>query len=163
MKKQVIDKVIAVLFALYLVVLIYILFLYGGRMGNPFELELFSKQHFRMVNCIPFATISTFIKRAYENTINIDIVVRNLAANILMFIPMGMALPVLFEKTFDKFWKFLLFVTALVLIIEIIQFVTFLGSADIDDLILNVLGGSVGYGIVKLKFVQRLLKRTPQE
>lgn len=159
MKKSVIDRGIAVLFALYIVVLFYILFLYGGRAGNQFGLEVFSEKHFKMVNCIPFATIFSFIKRAYESSINIDIVVRNIAANILMFLPMGMALPVLFEKKFDKCWKLLLFVTALVLAIEIIQFVTFLGSADIDDLILNVLGAAVGYGIVQLKFVRRLLKR----
>lgn len=52
-----------------------------------------------------------------------------------------------------------MFVTALVLVIEIIQFITFLGSADIDDLILNVLGAAIGYGIVRLKVVRRLLKR----
>lgn len=101
MKKRVIDKVIAILFALYLVLLIYILFFYSGRAGNQFGLEVFSKEHFRMVNYIPFATIFSFIKRVYENSINIDIVIRNMSANLLIFLPMGMVMPVLFEKKFN--------------------------------------------------------------
>lgn len=87
-----------------------------------------------------------------------NIVVRNMAANLLMFVPMGMALPVLFEEKFNKLWKMMIFMIALVSIIEVIQFITFSGSADIDDLILNTVSAVVGYGIVQLKFVRRILK-----
>lgn len=158
MKKETIKKGISILFLLYIAVLFYILFLYGARNGNQFGLELFSKEHFNMVNYIPFATILSFLERANESSINIDIVVRNMAANLLMFIPMGMALPVLFEKKFNKLWKILLFGIILVLIIEVIQFITFFGSADIDDLILNVVSIVIGYGIVQFNFVRELLK-----
>lgn len=158
MKKEMIHKAISVLFALYVAVLFFILFLYGGRTGNQFGLEVFSKEHLDMMNYIPFATLFSFFERANKGSINMDIVVRNLLANLLMFIPMGMALPVLFEKKFDKCWKLVIFVTVLVLMIEIMQFITFFGSADIDDLILNVFGAIVGYGIVQIKFVRRLLK-----
>lgn len=158
MKKEMIKKTITVLFVIYIAMLFFILFLYGGRGGNQFGLEVFSKEHFDMVNYIPFATIFSFLERVNENSINIDIVVRNIAANLMMFIPMGMALPVLFEKKFDKCWKVLLFVAILVLVIETIQFVTFSGLVDIDDLILNVLGAIIGYGIVHLKIVRSILK-----
>ena len=87
-----------------------------------------------------------------------DIVVRNMAANLLMFIPMGMALPVLFEKKFNKLWKMMAFMLVLVSMIEVIQFITFYGSADIDDLILNVVSAAIGYGIVHLNFVRKILK-----
>ena len=160
MKKRTIDKIITVLFGLYLIALFYMLFLYGWRAGNQYGLKVFSKEHFQMVNCVPFATIASFIQKLHEHTINIDIVVTNIAANLLMFVPMGMALPVLFKKKFNKCWKLLLFVAILVLIIEIVQFVTFMGIADIDDLILNVFGAAIGYGFVQLKFVKRLLKRS---
>ena len=89
MKKDTINKIISILFVLYIVVLVYILFLYGGRKGNLFEVELFSKEHFAMVNYVPFSTIISFIERAIEGSINMDIVVKNLASNLLMFIPMG--------------------------------------------------------------------------
>lgn len=87
-----------------------------------------------------------------------DIVVRNMASNLLMFVPMGMALPILFEKKFNKLWKIIVFMLVLVLMIEVIQFITFYGSADIDDLILNVVSAVIGYGVVQMKFVRKILK-----
>lgn len=156
MKKETIKKAITILFILYIPVLFLIL--YGGRRGNHFEIELFSDEHLEMVNLMPFATIISFFERAAEGSINMNIVVRNMAANLLMFIPMGMALPVLFEKTFDKLWKMMVFMLVLVSMIEVIQFITFYGSADIDDLILNVLSAMIGYGIVQMKFVRKILK-----
>lgn len=156
MKKETIKKAITILFILYIPVLFLIL--YGGRRGNLFGIEVFSKEHFEMVNLMPFATIISFFERAAEGSINMNIVVRNMAANLLMFIPMGMALPVLFEKVFDKLWKMIVFMLVLVSMIEVIQFITFYGSADIDDLILNVLSAMIGYGIVQMKFVRKILK-----
>ncbi len=149
MKRETVRKLVSTLFILYIAVLFIILFLYGGRQGNQFGLEVFSKEHLDMVNYVPFATIFSFFERIKEGSINVDIVVRNIAANLLMFIPMGMALPVLFEDKFNKLWKVFLFVIVLVFIIEVIQFVTFRGSADIDDLILNTVGAIVGYGITR--------------
>lgn len=158
MKKEIIKKVISILFVLYIPVLFFILFLYRFRMGNQFEIELFSEEHFQMVNYIPFATIISFFERAEEGAISMNIVVRNMAANLLMFIPMGMALPVLFEKKINKLWKLILFMIVLVSVIEVLQFITFYGSADIDDLILNVVSAVIGYGIVQLKFARKILK-----
>jgi len=158
MKKETIKKAVFILFVLYIPVLFFILFLYRFRMVNHFEIELFSKEHFEMVNLMPFATIISFFERAAEGSINMNIVVRNMAANLLMFIPMGMALPVLFEKKFNKLWKMIVFMLILVSMIEVIQFITFYGSADIDDLILNVLSAVIGYGIVQMKFVRKMLK-----
>lgn len=54
---------------------------------------------------------------------------------------------------------FIIFITFLV---EIIQFITLSGSTDIDDIILNTIGGCIGYGIVQLKFVRKLLKLDKQ-
>lgn len=156
MKK--IKRIISILFVIYLAILFFILFLYGARTGNQFHLEIFAKEHFDMVNYIPFATINTFFERLRDNSLNSDIIIRNIAANFMMFIPMGMALPVLFEKTFDKWWKILLFVVVLVLLLEIIQFITFCGSADVDDMILNTIGAMIGYGVIQIKYIRKLLK-----
>lgn len=158
MNKGKIVKIIKWLFVIYCVALFFILFLYGGRSGNQFHLKVFSKEHFEMVNMIPFKTITSFFEKMSNNAINTNIVVINLLSNMLMFIPMGMALPVLQEKKFDKLWKIIVFVAILVLIIEIIQFITFLGSADIDDLILNVIGAILGYGMIKIKPLRKVLK-----
>lgn len=93
-----------------------------------------------------------------DTTINTDIAVTNLLANLLMFVPMGMALPVLFEEKFNKLWKVVAFVILLVIVIEVVQFLTFSGSADIDDLILNTVGAIVGYGIIKIRPLRKFLK-----
>jgi glycopeptide antibiotics resistance protein len=156
MKKENIVKIIKYLFIVYCIGLIFILFFSRNGRGNQFNLKVFSKEHFEMTNFIPFRTIISYLKLTTK--ININIVVTNLLGNLLMFTPMGMALPVLFDKKFNKLWKVTTFVIALVLIIETIQFITFTGSADIDDLILNTIGAIIGYGIIKIKMIRKFLK-----
>lgn len=158
MSKESIRKLIKILFVIYCFVLFFILFLYGARTGNQFRLAVFSKEHIEMVNVIPFNTIVGFIKKMNNSTINTSIVFQNIFANLLMFVPMGMILPVLFKNKFNKLWKILIFIICLVFIIEIMQFLTFCGSADIDDLILNTAGCIIGYAIIKNNFVRKILK-----
>lgn len=158
MKKENIVKIVKYLFIVYCIGLIFILFLYGARTGNQFHVKVFSKEHFETINIVPFRTITTFFGRMVNSTINTNIVVTNLIGNLLMFVPMGMALPVLFNKKFNRLWKVIGFVIILVLIIEIIQFITFTGAADIDDLILNTIGSIIGYGIIKIKPLRKILK-----
>ena len=161
MKKETIKKVVATLFALYCVVLLYVLFLHNtyryefGAIGVNFY---FSEEHMSMINIVPFKTIFGYFQRLMNHTINTDIVVRNLFVNLVLFLPMGMAVPVLFEKKINKFWKFLLFIVITTFAIEIIQFLTMRGTADIDDIILNSLGGCIGYGIIQIKPIKRFLK-----
>lgn len=66
-------------------------------------------------------------------------------ANILMFVPVGFLFPVAFKK-FRKFWKTAFCMAGFSFLIEFCQY--FIGrSADIDDLLLNSLGGMLGYFI----------------
>lgn len=160
MKKENIKKCIMVMFILYCLTLIFVLFLHNShRVGlNTFGISKFSKQHIEMCNFIPFKTICGYFNRLAKNTINTNIVITNILVNLILFLPMGMAVPVLFEKKINKFWKFLLFIIALTLLIEILQFITLMGSSDIDDVILNTIGGCIGYGIIKINFVRKILK-----
>lgn len=158
MKKENIIKIIKYLFIIYCIGLIFILFIYGGRTGNQFHLKIFSKEHFKMINIIPFKTILDFLEKMANSTINTNIVIINLFANLLMFIPMGMALPILFAEKFNSLWKTIKFVICLVMLVEIIQFITFIGYADIDDLILNTIGAIIGYSIIKIKPLRKILK-----
>lgn len=157
MKKEIVLKIVKYLFIIYCIVLVYLLFLYGYRTGNQFNLKTFSKEHFEMTNIIPFKTIFYYLERMYNSTINTNIVATNLIGNILMFLPMGMALPVLFSKKFNKLWKIVVFIILLVMIIEITQFITYTGSADIDDIILNTTGAIIGYVIIKIKPLRKIL------
>lgn len=136
-----------ILFALYIVGLLSILFFARVNRGDLYQWKLFSEEHLERIHLIPFATIRRFLARLNEQTIQPDFVIRNVAINLLMFLPMGAALPILFPKRFDRFWKTILFIALLVIFLEILQFITFYGSADIDDLLFNTFGAAVGYGI----------------
>ena len=66
--------------------------------------------------------------------------------NILMFLPVGFLLPLLFDDYGD--WKHVLgFGCFLTVFIEISQIFTF-RTTDIDDLITNLLGTGIGFGLV---------------
>jgi glycopeptide antibiotics resistance protein len=57
-------------------------------------------------------------------------------------------LPKVFPKL-DRLGKVLLATFFIMLTVELAQLFTLLGSCDTDDLILNVLGSAMGYGIQK--------------
>jgi len=79
--------------------------------------------------------------------------------NIGWFIPFGFLLPMLSKK------KSLIFTMAtgftFSLFIETTQFIFYKGVAELDDLILNVLGTAIGYALYKI--AQRIFKMKLQE
>ena len=50
----------------------------------------------------------------------------------------------------QKLWKTLLCVTLMITAVELAQLFTLVGSCDVDDLLLNLLGAGLGYGLYKL-------------
>ena len=60
------------------------------------------------------------------------------------FLPFGMFLPRLYPKC-RKFFLTALFSFELSLCVELIQLVGKVGSFDVDDILLNTLGGAFGY------------------
>jgi len=73
----------------------------------------------------------------------------NLVGNVVLFIPLGIFIPVVFPKT-DTFCRTMLWAAAVMLCVEIVQLVSLLGSLDVDDLILNLVGAAIGYGIYRI-------------
>lgn len=71
----------------------------------------------------------------------------NFVGNIVMFIPIGFLLPLLWKK-FDRAWRTVGIGFLLSLIIEILQLPQ-MRSSDVDDLWLNTLGACIGYVIYK--------------
>lgn len=92
-------------------------------------------------NLIPFKTIFYYLFLA---DINFNIRVENLAGNIVGFSPFGFILPLL-SKRFLSIKKVIIATFCLSLTFELIQLVFTFGSFDVDDLILNTLGGVLGY------------------
>ena len=82
----------------------------------------------------------------------------NVVGNVCVFVPFGVFLPALFAKC-QKFFSVLLFTMELSFAVEIVQLVTKIGSFDVDDLLLNTLGGILGYFLYKIVAVVKHRKR----
>lgn len=98
-------------------------------------------------NFIPFKTITYYL--FFANDINFNIRVENLTGNIVGFVPFGFILPLLLNR-FRSFKKMTLATFCLSLTFELLQLIFRFGSFDVDDLILNTVGGMIGYIPVKL-------------
>ena len=148
------------LFIIYCLLLITILFLNNEyRMGGFQNINTFSKEHFETSNLIPFATIIEYIIGVISNDINTSIVIINFATNLLLFAPMGFFIPVLFQSKIKNIKQFVIMIIILTLIVEILQFITYRGSTDIDDIILNTIGAVIMYMIMRTKFAKKLFKK----
>lgn len=68
----------------------------------------------------------------------------NLAGNIIFFIPLGLLIPAIWRA--QRIYPiFFLTVTAVIIAMEAVQYLSHLGTADIDDLIFNLVGASIGF------------------
>ena len=101
---------------------------------------------FLPINLIPLKNVLSFLSgNVHVNEEDIlMVVVLNLATSILLLAPMGILLPRLWTKLNN--WKTILLIAiGFSCTIEIIQF--FIGRvADVDDIVLNLIGALGGYG-----------------
>jgi glycopeptide antibiotics resistance protein len=129
------NFVAVVLFFLYFVVLFYFLF-FSESMGRNYADRTY---HY---NLVPFREIRRFIQ--YAQTLGMQAVLLNLVGNVLAFLPFGTFLP-LFSKRCRAGAFTVLYSFELSLVVELLQLVTKVGSFDVDDLLLNTLGGLLGF------------------
>lgn len=89
------------------------------------------------INVTPFRTIRGFFRHSSTGNFMVNIV-----GNVIMFIPWGFSLPLLWKKR-QSLFSAALFSVLLPIFIETTQL--FIGrSVDVDDLILNFAGGMIG-------------------
>lgn len=134
------------LFLLYFVILSYFLF-FSEKMGRTFVER---EYHY---NLIPFHEIKRFVK--YYEVLGIDAVILNIAGNVAAFMPFGFFLPV-FSKRCKQFLNTIFYSCELSLLVELIQLITKVGSFDVDDIILNTIGGAAGFWFFKAANYVRL-------
>lgn len=67
----------------------------------------------------------------------------NLFGNVMVFIPLGIFLPM--ASRYRSFFTTMFAGFVLSLCIEVFQFITRVGSFDVDDLLLNTIGGVIGH------------------
>lgn len=116
-------------------------------------MELFQNQRiiFRSINFVPFRSIMEYVSGSTDNFRN---AFDNVVGNIVIFIPLGIYLP-LMKKDKRTVINFLFILTVSILV-EIIQGVFGIGVSDIDDIILNGLGGLLG--ILGYKMILSILR-----
>ncbi|MEK9197752.1 VanZ family protein [Ureibacillus sp. 179-F W5.1 NHS] len=154
--QKVIKIALSISFIIYLLALVVTLFL-GTRRGYVYtDFSLFEYIK-KSSNIVPFKTINTYIMAIFDGSMNMDIPIKNLFGNLILFLPMGIYLPYFIRKV-NIISGFSIFMFLLLFVIEFIQLVTRRGSFDIDDVILNMLGAFIGYSIWKV--VERYLSRT---
>ncbi|MBE5962350.1 MAG: VanZ family protein [Lachnospiraceae bacterium] len=69
--------------------------------------------------------------------------------NVIMFIPFGMLVPAVWDKM-RAFHRCLLAAFISTVAIETMQLITQRGYCQLDDVVMNTLGGAIGYGIFYL-------------
>ena len=144
MEKQANKRIIWALFAVYCTAMVWLLF--GQRLGQELPDYYWGELSARM-NLTPLRTTRHFLALIFRSGSGplIRSAAVNLAGNVGVFVPMGAFLPLLWPAL-RRYWRTALVMAALVAAVELVQLATHLGVCDVDDLILNLLGGSAGYG-----------------
>ncbi len=142
------KKLIYGAFAAYALLMLWLLF--GQRMTvvlSGMWTENYWNDFTQKINLIPMHTIVGFWENLQGGGRTHAII--NLVGNVIMLVPLGFFIPCVFRKA-GTFRRSMLYALITIVCIEIIQLVTLLGSLDIDDLILNMLGAAIGYWLYRL-------------
>jgi len=123
------------LFVVYFAVLFYFLF-FSEKMGRTYSER---EYHY---NLVPLKEIGRFI--TYRESLGMRAVLLNIVGNVAAFVPFGIFLPI-FSARCRKIWMTVYYSFELSLLVELLQLITRVGSFDVDDLILNTLGGMFGF------------------
>ena len=122
----------------------------GSNLSIMFENKLY-------VNYIPFMETINMFKNNYMNYMGIRNAVYNVVGNILVFVPLGFLIPLLFEMK-NKIIYIALYGFLTSLAIDFVQLFTAFNITDIDDIIFNTLGSIFGFIIYNLFYY--IIKKT---
>ena len=130
-------------FFIYCGFMIWLLFF---RSGGWIEGLSYEQQLRQNINLQPFLTIGNYWKVLCRRTNNQALMhsIINLGGNIFLFIPIGVFLPRIYPKL-RNYFRFICACFGIMFLVEALQLFTLLGSFDVDDLILNLFGMSLGF------------------
>lgn len=123
-----------ILFVLYIIFIIYFL-IFSDWYGRTGEMQ---EYHY---NLVLFKEIKRFWN--YRNQVGLFAMFTNLFGNVIIFVPFGFFLPM--ASKYRSFFATVFYSFGLSLCVETFQLITRVGSFDVDDLLLNTIGGLVGY------------------
>lgn len=162
MKHQISQKrfhqIFTIIFFFYLIILLKIILLKNTSLSElPSHLSG-DQTGFHSLNLIPFQTFRDFSEMLSDGG-NFLWSISNIAGNCLVFLPFGYLLSLLSSKKHASI--IILFSGALLsLCFEISQYTLYLGSADIDDFLLNISG--ILLGILCFRFISFLCRKNLQ-
>ncbi|WP_051422911.1 VanZ family protein [Arthrobacter sp. MA-N2] len=107
----------------------------------------------RSINLIPFASIAEYVSSHPSGTGKVAFA--NVVGNILIFIPLGVYVSWLRPRW--AAWLTVVTVASVSVAVEIIQGVFAVGASDIDDVILNCVGGIIG--ILTFRLLSAILRK----
>jgi glycopeptide antibiotics resistance protein len=111
-----------------------------------FESHVIVFPYYRL-NIVPFKTIMDYLLK--YDALSFKFLFNNLLGMVIAFIPFGFLMPIIHngvKRIYHVFIASILFS----LLIEVLQLVTKRGVADIDDIILNTIGGILGFVLLNL-------------
>ena len=130
-------------FIIYCAVMLWLLFFRSWGWDDGLSYPEMLK---RSINLTPLLTIKNYLQVVIHRT-NDDVLVHcfiNLAGNVLLFIPIGFLLPKIWQKQ-RNFFRFFFTCFLSIVLVELTQLFALLGSFDVDDIILNLGGMSLGF------------------
>ena len=136
------DRIGKITFILYIALMLWLLF--GQRVSNDVQGGYWDELS-QNINLVPFRTIGGYMDRLYNSAgkLNHQAVI-NLGGNVIMFIPLGFLLPFVSDRA-KKLKNCFVMTFAVILSVELLQLAALLGSFDIDDLLLNMIGIFMGW------------------
>ncbi len=159
------DRRRAVRFALFALFAFYCAVLAGALIVSRVDYANFAQSRAdyladfdRMTNFIPLETVRLYLNAIKYDYIGMEIPLSNLVGNAMLFMPMAVFLPCLF-RPMRRFWIFVLTMALVLVAVEAAQFLLACGSCDIDDVLLNLAGTLIVFGILKIPALQRLMRR----
>ena len=137
LKSKILKYGVAILFLLY-VLLFFTLTLFNR--GEFISFKWNEDEYLNYINTsfniIPFKTIRAYFKAFFKGNISTYLFLYNIFGNFFALMPFAIGLTMIFEKQ-NNFLIFLGTISILVLGIELLQFISFAGSSDPHDYILN--------------------------
>lgn len=140
LNKKRLTKAGWLLFYLYIILLSYFLF-FSERYGREIVMKNY---HY---NLQLFKEIRRFIK--YRQQLGFEYFIVNIYGNILAFAPFGFLLPLL-NPRFRRFFYTTFLCITFSLGVETVQLLLKVGIFDVDDIMMNTIGGILGYMIFLL-------------
>ena len=161
-RRELVRAVIWCAFALYIALLLRFTLFDGffGRTGGA--LPVWSRETFRRyaedsLNLLPLRTVAECVGAALGGG-GLYWGLTNIVGNLGAFLPMGLFLPLLSRRC-RRILPFICAAAGVSLFIELAQLALLTGACDVDDLILNVIGALLGWLLMRIRPVRRLIGR----